>query len=93
MQIIVRKENDGLIVIHPSEEYVDFLFQPLLNAGYSIFNRLTRHSGSPESGYEGYLQIQLKNEQTISTLVNEIRKSSKVISTVEETDYGFKIIF
>ncbi len=93
MQILVITENDGLIAIHPGEEYVDFLFQPLFNAGYSILNRLTRYAGSHESGFEGYIQIQLKNDQTIITLVDEIRKSVKVFSTVEETDYGFKIIF
>lgn len=93
MDIILRTEQNGSIAIHPGEEYVDFLFDPLFNAGYSITNRLQKYGGSDESGYEGYLQIKLVGDQSIFTLADEIRKSLKVNSTLVETSDGLKIIF
>lgn len=93
MNIILRKEIDGSIVIHPGEDYVDFLFQPLFDAGYSFTNRLKKYSGSEETGFLGYLQIQLKGKQTIFTLADKIRSCLKVTSTLKETSDGLEITF
>lgn len=89
LRIIVREEAKQHVGIYPGEENVEWIFNILFNKlGYSVPDCLLKGSGSEETGYEGYIKVELKPSQTFEDFINTLRQELPVIPEIEPTMDG-----
>lgn len=89
LKVIVRKVGRNHVEFCPGEYYVDELFNILFNKlEYSVKDRLAKGSESDESGYEGYIKVELRVGETYDKLINDLKSALPVIPKIEITPEG-----
>ncbi|GIO34658.1 MULTISPECIES: hypothetical protein [Paenibacillus] len=92
IKIEAIKKSEHYVELYPGEENVEWLFEVLFNKlEYSVPERLLKGTDSEETGYQGYLKVQLKNGETFEEFIKTLKQGLPVIPDIEQSMDGYTL--